>query len=37
MGFNRPKMEDERRREVEKQAAAMRALDPQVRADAHAL
>jgi hypothetical protein len=35
MGFNRRKMEDERRREAEKQAAVKRALDdPQVRADA---
>jgi hypothetical protein len=34
MGFNRRKMQDERRREAEKQAAAKRALDPQVRADA---
>jgi hypothetical protein len=34
MGFNRRKMEDERRHEAEKQAAARRALDPQVRADA---
>jgi hypothetical protein len=34
MGFYRRKMDDERRREAEKQAAAKRALDPQVRADA---
>ena len=34
MGFNRRKMDDERRREAEKQAAAKRALDPQVRVDA---
>jgi hypothetical protein len=34
MGFNRRKMDDERRREADKQAAARRALDPQVRADA---
>jgi hypothetical protein len=34
MGFNRRKMEDERRREAEKQAAAKRARSPQVRADA---
>ena len=34
MGFNRRRMEDERRREAEKQAAAKRALNPQVRADA---
>jgi hypothetical protein len=31
MGFNRSKIEDERRREAEKQAAARRALDPQMR------
>jgi hypothetical protein len=30
-------MEDERRREAEKQAAARRALDPQVKADAQRL
>jgi hypothetical protein len=34
MGFNRRKMDDERRREAERQAAAKRALNPQVRADA---
>ncbi|MGB6663121.1 MAG: hypothetical protein WBE90_29560 [Xanthobacteraceae bacterium] len=34
MGFNRRKVDDERRREAEKQGAARRALDPQVRADA---
>ena len=34
MGFNRRKMEDERRRKAEKQAAARRALNPQVKADA---
>jgi hypothetical protein len=34
VGFNRRKMDDERRREAEKQAAAKRALDPQVKADA---
>ncbi|MGA9891620.1 MAG: hypothetical protein WBQ55_04465, partial [Xanthobacteraceae bacterium] len=34
MGFNRRKMEDERRREADKQTAAMRLLSPQVRADA---
>jgi hypothetical protein len=28
MGFNRRKIEDERRREAEKQAAAKRALNP---------
>jgi|SRR5271169_5949841 len=37
MGFNRRKMEDERRRAAEKEAAARRALDPQVRADAERL
>jgi hypothetical protein len=34
MGFNRRKMEDERRNEAEKQAAARRALELQVRGDA---
>jgi hypothetical protein len=34
MGFNRRKMEDEHRREAEKQAAAKRALSPQVGTDA---
>ena len=34
MGFNRRKIEDERRREAEKQAAAKRARNPQVGADA---
>ena len=34
MGFNRRKMDDERRREAEKQAAAKRGLSPEVRADA---
>jgi hypothetical protein len=34
MGFNRRKMDDERRREAERQAAAKRALSPQVGADA---
>jgi hypothetical protein len=37
MGFNRRKMEDGRRGAAEKEAAAMRALDPQVRADARRL
>ncbi len=37
MGFNRRKMDDERRREADKQAAARRALDPQMRADARRL
>ena len=34
MGFNRRRLEDERRREAEKAAEARRARDPQVRADA---
>ena len=34
MGFNRRKLEDERRHEAEKAAAARRARDPQVKADA---
>jgi hypothetical protein len=34
MGFNRRKMDDERREEADRQAAAKRALSPQVRADA---
>ncbi len=37
MGFNRRKMEDGRRGAAEKEAAAMGALDPQVRADARRL
>lgn len=37
MGFNRRKMDDERRRAADKEAAARRALDPQVRADAERL
>lgn len=37
MGFNRRKMEDERRRAADKEAAARRALDPLVRADARRL
>ena len=34
MGFNRRKMEDECRRAAEQEAAARRALNPQVKADA---
>lgn len=34
MGFNRRKMEDQRRVVAEQEAAARRALDPQVKADA---
>jgi hypothetical protein len=37
MGFNRRKMDDNRRRAAEKEAMARRALDPQVRADAERL
>ena len=37
MGFNRRKMDDERRRAADKEAAARRALDPQVMADAERL
>jgi len=37
MGFNRRKMDDERLRAAEKEAAARRALDPQVIADAERL
>jgi hypothetical protein len=37
MGFNRSKMEDERRRAAEKEAAARRALNPQVIEDAERL
>jgi hypothetical protein len=36
-GFNRRKMEGERRRAAEKEAAFRRALDPQVKADARRL
>jgi hypothetical protein len=34
MGFNRRRLEDERRHEAEQRAARRRALNPQVRADA---
>jgi hypothetical protein len=34
MGYNKRRLEDERTLEAEKQAAAKRALNPQVRADA---
>ena len=34
MGFNRRKMEDERRRAAEKEAAQQRATDPQIMEDA---
>jgi hypothetical protein len=37
MGFNRRKMDDERRRVAEREAAARRALDPQVIPDAERL
>ena len=37
MGFNRRKMEDQRRRAAEKQAAERRATDPQIIADAERL
>lgn len=37
MGFNRRKMEDERRRTAEKKAAERRATDPQITADAERL
>jgi hypothetical protein len=37
MGFNRRKMEDERRRAAEKKAAERRATDPQIMADAERL
>src|SRR6516162_834572 len=37
MGFNRRKMEDERRRAAEKKAAGQRATDPQIMADAERL
>jgi hypothetical protein len=37
MGFNRRKMEDERRRVAEKQAAERRATDPQIIEDAERL
>jgi hypothetical protein len=34
MGFNRRKLEDERRRAAEKEAATWRAADPQILEDA---
>jgi hypothetical protein len=37
MGFNRRKMEDERRRVAEKEAANRRATDPQILEDAERL
>jgi hypothetical protein len=37
MGFNRRKMEDERRRAAEKKAAEQRATDPQIETDAERL
>jgi hypothetical protein len=37
MGFNRRKLEDERRRAAEKKAAEQRATDPQIMADAERL
>ena len=37
MGFNRRKMEDERRRATEKEAAQQRATDPQIMEDAERL
>jgi hypothetical protein len=37
MGFNRRKLEDERRRTAEKKAAEQRATDPQIMADAERL
>ena len=37
MGFNRRKMEDERRRAAEKKAAQQRATDPQIMEDAERL
>jgi hypothetical protein len=37
MGFNRRKMEDERRRAAEKTAAERRATDPLIMADAERL
>jgi len=36
MGFNKRKMEDERRRAAEKEAAGRRATDKQILEDAHA-
>jgi hypothetical protein len=37
MGFNRRKMDDERRRKADKQAPARRGLDPQLKADGRRL
>jgi hypothetical protein len=37
MGFNRRKMDDERRRAAEKKAAEQRATDPQIVEDAERL
>jgi hypothetical protein len=37
MGFNRRKLEDERRRAAEKEAATRRAADPQILEDAERL
>lgn len=37
MGFNRRKLEDQRRRAAEKKAAEQRATDPQIMADAERL
>jgi len=37
MGFNRRKMEDQRRQLAEREAAARRALNPQIRANAERL
>jgi hypothetical protein len=37
MGFNRRKMEDERRRDAEKRAAEQRATDPQIMEDVERL
>ncbi len=37
MGFNKRKLEDQRRHAAEKEAAARRALDPQIIADAERL
>jgi len=37
MGFNKPKTEDARKSEAEKEAAARRELDPQILEDAERL
>jgi hypothetical protein len=37
MGFNKRKLEDQRRHAAQKEAAARRALDPQIIADAERL